>query len=69
MLVRIVRALRPLKGWKTMGVSAAIAVAGVLQSADWATIVPEADIGPTLLAIGVVVAVLRVVTDTPLGRR
>ncbi len=69
MLSQLTRALHPFKGWKTIGVSAAIAVAGVLQSADWATIVSPAAVGPTLLGIGVVVAVLRAVTDTPLGKK
>lgn len=62
------RLWRALKGWKTMLVSLAIAVAGVLQTADWATIVPAAKVGPTILAIAVLVAVLRTLTNTPVGR-
>jgi lysozyme len=57
------------KGWKTMIVSSVLAVVGVLQTADWATIVSPTDVGPTILGIAIVVAVLRSVTDTPVGRR
>ena len=69
MLSRLSRALRPVKGWKTMGFSVAIAVAGALQATDWTTTVAPSQVGPTLLAIGVVVAVLRAVTDGPVGRK
>jgi hypothetical protein len=58
-----------LKGWRTLLVSLAIAVVGVLQSADWATIVPAEHVGTVMLVIGVLVAVLRTLTDTPLGKK
>jgi hypothetical protein len=58
-----------LKGWRTVLLSMAIAVVGVLQTADWATIVGPAQVGPTMLAIAIVMAVLRTVTDTPVGRK
>ena len=35
-----------IKGWKTMIVSAVLALVGVLQSADWATIVSPQHVGP-----------------------
>jgi hypothetical protein len=57
------------KGWRTMLLSVALAVVGVLQTADWATIVGPRQVGPTMLAIAIVVAVLRTVTDTAVGRR
>lgn len=57
------------KGWKTMLVSIVLAVVGVLQTADWATIVSPGHVGPTILGIAILVAVLRSVTDTPVGRR
>ena len=57
-----------LKGWKTILVAIAIAVVGVLQSADWATVVPERWVGPTMLGIGLLVALLRTLTDTPVGK-
>jgi anti-sigma-K factor RskA len=58
-----------LKGWRTMIVSLALAVVGVLQTADWATIVAPAEVGPTILIIAILVAVLRTLTDTPVGRQ
>jgi hypothetical protein len=57
-----------LKGWKTMIVSSVLAIVGVLQTADWATIVSPQHVGPTILVIAIVVAVLRSVTSTPVGR-
>jgi phage-related minor tail protein len=56
------------KGWKTMVVSAVLAIVGVLQTADWATIVSPQRVGPTILGIAILVAVLRSVTDGPVGR-
>jgi hypothetical protein len=40
----------------------------VLQTADWATIVSPQRVGPTILGIAILVAVLRSVTDGPVGR-
>lgn len=68
-MLRLMKVWRLAKGWKTMGVSVAIAVAGVLQTTDWTTVVEPDQVGPTLLVIGIVVAALRVVTNTPLGRK
>ncbi len=61
-------AIGALKGWKTLLASFAIAGVGVLQSADWATIVPAGAVGPVMVGIGVVVAALRTLTNTPVGR-
>lgn len=57
------------KGWRTILVSVALAVAGVLQTADWATIVAPKQVGPVMLGIAIVVAVLRALTDTPVGTK
>jgi hypothetical protein len=59
----------PLKGWRTTLVSAAISVAGVLQTADWATLVKPNQVGPVMLGIGLVMGVLRGFTDTPIGTK
>ena len=64
---RILGTLRATKGWRTLAVSLAISVAGVLQSTDWTTLVPEDRVGPVMVGIGVLMAVLRVVTDGPVG--
>ncbi len=68
MLESTKNAVGALKGWKTLIASLAIAGAGVLQSADWATIVPAGTVGPVMIGIGVLVATLRTLTDTPVGR-
>lgn len=60
---------RAAKGWRTVALSVVIAVAGVLQTTDWATIVGPRQVGPVMLAIGILVAVLRALTDTPVGKR
>jgi len=57
-----------LKGWKTLLVSLGIAAAGVFQTADWATIVPSGAVGPVMVGIGIAVAALRAITDTPAGK-
>jgi len=59
----------PLKGWRTTLVSAAIAVVGVLQTADWATLVKPGEVGPVMLGIGLVMGALRSLTDTPIGTK
>jgi hypothetical protein len=57
-----------LKGWKTLLVSLGIAAAGVLQTADWATIVPSGAVGPVMVGIGIAVAALRAISNTPVGK-
>jgi hypothetical protein len=64
---RIFSALGAAKGWRTLAASLAISVAGVLQSTDWTTIVPEDRVGPVMVGIGALMAVLRVVTNGPVG--
>jgi hypothetical protein len=66
---RIIEVWRGSKGWRTLLVSLAIAIAGVLQSTDWSTLVPEDRVGPVMVAIGVAMAVLRILTDGPVGRK
>ena len=57
------------KGWRTLLLSLAIAIVGILQSTDWPTLIPEALVGPVMMAIGVTMAVLRILTDGPIGRK
>ena len=65
---RITETWRASKGWKTLVASLAVAIVGVLQSTDWTTIVPPDRVGPVMVGIGVLMAVLRVLTDGPAGR-
>jgi hypothetical protein len=57
------------KGWKTLAASLAIAVVGVLQTADWTTIVPPDKVGPVMVGIGVAMAVLRALTTGRVGEK
>jgi len=54
-----------MKGFRTLAFSLALAVVGVLQTADWATIVPAEQAGLALTIVGVVSAALRFFTTTP----
>jgi hypothetical protein len=69
MLANILKLWAAAKGWRTLIVSVILAVIGVLQTADWATIVGPAAVGPVMLGIGAVVALLRALTDTPVGTK
>lgn len=69
MLATFATGYRLLKGWKTIILSAALAGGGVLQSTDAATIVPPGDTGTAMVITGILVGVLRVLTDTPLGKK
>jgi hypothetical protein len=69
MLGNILKLWAAAKGWRTLVVSLVLAIVGVLQTADWATIVGPSAVGPVMLGIGAVVAVLRALTDTPVGTK
>ena len=66
---RIMETWQASKGWKTLAVSLAVAIVGVLQSADWTDIVPADKVGPVMVGIGVLMAALRIATDGPVGRK
>jgi len=59
-----------MKGYKTLLFASGIALAGVVQAFDWATIIPQDKTwsGVAMLAIGAVIAGLRYVTTTPIGK-
>lgn len=54
-----------MKGFRTLAFSLAVAIVGVLQTVDWATIIPPAQAGLALTIVGVVSAALRFFTSTP----
>ena len=60
-----------MKGWKTLGFSLFIAIGGVLQTFNWATVVPQNQkwSGIAMLVIAGCVAGLRVITTTPVGTK
>lgn len=57
----------PLKGWKTLVVAILVTVVGALQSMDWATLVTTETAGFVLTVLGVTMAVLRFLTDSPVA--
>ena len=54
-----------MKGFRTLAFSLAVAIVGVLQTADWATIIPPDQAGLALTIVGVASAALRFFTSTP----
>lgn len=58
-----------MKGWRTLGLAVLVALAGVVQSFDWTTVVPAGPAqGYVLIAIGAAIAALRYITTTPVGK-
>lgn len=59
-----------MKGWRTLAFALAVAVAGVLQTFDWATLVPQDKSwsGVVMIAIGAAIAGLRAITTTQVGK-
>lgn len=59
-----------LKGYKTIIFGAVIAALGSIQAADLAVIITDPETaGKVMAGIGIVVMVLRKLTDTPLGKK
>ena len=58
-----------MKGWRTLGLNVAVAGFGVLQAADWTTMLGDQRAGWALMAIGVGNMVLRTLTTTPIGQK
>jgi hypothetical protein len=58
-----------MKGYRTLLFSLAVAIVGVLQSFDWATVVAPEQAGIALTVIGVAGAVLRFLTSTAVGAK
>lgn len=57
-----------MQGWKTVIVGAALALVGFLQGVDWASLIPNdpRTVGWIISAIGVTMAALRSLTNTPI---
>ena len=56
-------------GYRTLFFSLLLSVAGVVQTFNWATVIPQDQTwsGVVMIAIGAGVALLRSVTTTPIG--
>ena len=60
-----------MKGWKTVIFGALLAAAGFLQTVDWAQVMPSDPkmAGMVVAAIGGVVMLLRLFTNSPVGQK
>jgi len=56
-----------LKGWKTLIVATLVALAGVAQQADWISLIGPTNAGYVLTGVGILMAILRFLTNTPAG--
>lgn len=56
-----------MKGYRTLLFSLALAIVGVLETFDWTNVMSDERAGVMLTAIGVASAVLRFLTNTPVG--
>lgn len=56
-----------LTGWRTIIFNAALAVVGVLQTANWVDVLPSQYVAPLVAVIGMVGIWLRSITKTPVG--
>ena len=56
-----------LKGWRTILINAALAVLGILETADFTDLLSESAIGYVLLGVSVLNMILRKMTTTPVG--
>jgi hypothetical protein len=58
-----------MKGYRTLLFSLGVAMVGVLQSFDWASVIPPEQAGIALTIVGVAGAILRFLTSTPVGSK
>lgn len=58
-----------MKGWRTLGLNFAVAGFGVLEAADWTSLLGNEKAGWAVATIGIANMVLRAVTNTPVGQK
>jgi hypothetical protein len=58
-----------MKGWRTMGLNVAVAGFGVLEAADWTSMLGDQRAGWALTLIAVANMVLRTLTSTAIGQK
>lgn len=60
-----------MKGWRTLGFALLVAVGGVVQTFNWASVIPQDKTwsGLAMLAVAAAIAALRVITTTPIGEK
>ena len=58
-----------MKGWRTLGLNAAVALIGVAQATNWTDVFgSSASAGWIVTGVGIANMVLRSVTTTPVGK-
>lgn len=59
-----------MQGWKTVIIAGAITMVGFLQTVNWVDLIPNdtKTVGLIVTVIGVVMAALRALTSTPIGK-
>lgn len=58
-----------MKGWRTLGLSIAVAVIGALNAFEWVNVIPD-KIEPFIIPLlAIVFGYLRTVTNTALGKQ
>jgi hypothetical protein len=58
-----------MKGWRTLGLSVALAVIGTLNAFDWADIIPDKIEAFIIPLMAIVFGYLRTITNTALGQK
>jgi hypothetical protein len=61
--------MEKLKGWRTIIFAFILAGLGGLTEADWLTVIPAEYIGVSMIVVGAVTAILRMMTNTPVGTK
>lgn len=57
-----------MKGWRTLALNLCISIFGVLEAADWSSLIGSERAGWALGCIGIANMILRTLTTTPVGR-
>ena len=59
-----------MKGWRTLIFAIIVAVVGVLQAFDWASVIPQDQTwsGMAMIALAGIMALLRTITNTTIGK-
>ncbi len=61
--------MKNLKGWRTLGLSVAVAVIGAIEAFQWADIIPDKVEGFILPIIAMLFGYLRTITNTAVGKK
>ena len=57
-----------MKGWRTLGLSVAVAVIGALDAFNWVDVIPDNIEGYIIPLLGLAFGYLRTITNTAVGQ-